>query len=59
MGTSVSPCAGDTQFAHLGAAFNQLGVPVQAGAFTLVHFSAQLKCILWDRGAVRGTAGGV
>jgi hypothetical protein len=26
---------------------------------TLVHFSAQLKRILWDRGAFRGCLGGV
>jgi hypothetical protein len=26
---------------------------------TLVHFSAQLKRVLWDRGAVRDCSGGV
>ena len=26
---------------------------------TLVHFSAQLEQILWDRGAFRGSSGGV
>jgi len=30
-----------------------------AQGLTLVHFSAQLKRILWDRGATRGCLGGV
>ena len=35
-----------------------LAVSVVQG-LTLVHFSAQLKRILWDRGAFRGCFGGV
>ena len=52
MGTSVSPCLG-----HDGG--RQLQVVTRQQGLTLVHFSAQLKRILWDRGAFRDCIGGV
>ena len=48
---SVSPCS-------VGASLVLWVVGLAAGV-TLVHFSDQLKRILWDRGAIRGCLGGV
>ena len=49
--------------AHEAPAVDEVGgheVLAAAGqGLTLVHFSAQLKRILWDRGALRGCSGGV
>ena len=44
--------------AHV-AGQHKVVVDAQAQGLTLLHFSAHLKRILWDRGAIRGCLGGV
>jgi hypothetical protein len=39
--------------------FSRFGSAPCIRGFTLIHFSAQLKRILWDRGAFKGCSGGV
>jgi hypothetical protein len=73
MGTSVSPCLDPALLIGISiattvtivtvivVAFSTLGTLLGTAAqgLTLVHFSAQLKRILWDMGRLRGFLGGV
>jgi hypothetical protein len=42
------------EYARYAAAVNAVYAAHHGQGLTLVHFSAQLKRILWDRGAFRG-----